>query len=59
MNTYRLFIATVAVATITVFCLAWRAESECAQLGGVRLRPVLGGFKCYDAKTLQEVKDHP
>lgn len=51
-------IALAACASIAaVMALgAWESTRQCTDAGGVRLRPFLGPWECYDAASLRPAK---
>jgi hypothetical protein len=54
-KTYIFWLCCIAVLAASFFAYAVYLENKCEDAGGVRLRTVIGSWKCYDAKSLKEL----
>lgn len=49
-------VAAIALIAAVTALGAWDSTRQCTEAGGVRLRPFLGPWECYDAASLRPAK---
>ena len=53
--TYKAWLSAAALIAAGLLIWVLHDESDCESKGGKRLRPVIGPYQCYDAKSLRPI----